>query len=96
VGLANADEAKYQDAIQEYSAAVQLNPNFEGVYYRMGLAQAKLKNYDDAITAFHKEQENSADDYFIETALADAYRAKGMTKEADDATRKAAQLKSQR
>jgi membrane associated rhomboid family serine protease/Flp pilus assembly protein TadD len=95
LGLTNAAEEKYQAAIQEFNLSAKYNPDLEDVYYRIGLAQFKLKNYDDAIAAFGKEQEKNGDFYGVESALADAYRAKGMTQQADDAMNKAAKLKTQ-
>ena len=93
LGLANAAGEKYQEAVQEFLVVSKLNPNFEGLGYRLGLAQAKLKNYDDAIAAFRGEQQKAGDSYEIEIALADAYRAKAMPQQADEAMHKAAQLK---
>ncbi len=86
------DEEKYQDAIQEYQTAAQLNPDLEGVYYNLGRAQAKLDLLDDAIASFKKELEKSGDDYNTEIALANAYEAKGMKKEAAETRQKAAAL----
>jgi membrane associated rhomboid family serine protease/Tfp pilus assembly protein PilF len=96
-GLASAASAeeKYQQAIEEYKLAAQLNPDIEGVYYNLGQAQAKLKLYDDAIASFRKEQEKSGDDYDLEIALASAYDAKGMKREAAEARQKAAELTAQ-
>ena len=93
LGLANAAGEKYQEAVQEFMQVSKLNPNFEGLGYRLGLAQAKLKNYDDAIAAFRGEQQKAGDSYEIEIALAEAYRAKAMPQQADEAMHKAAQLK---
>jgi Flp pilus assembly protein TadD len=61
----------------------------------MGLAQTKMKMYDEAIVSFRKEQEESGDDSDIESALARAYEAKGMKPEAAEARKKAAELKNQ-
>lgn len=96
LGLVDAAEEKYQDAIHEYTLAAQSNLTAGNAYYKIGLAQAKLKNYDDAIAAYRKEQEKSGDDDYIETALADVYRAKGMTQQAEEAMRRAAQLRTQK
>jgi membrane associated rhomboid family serine protease/Tfp pilus assembly protein PilF len=94
LGLIDDAEAKYREAVQEFTMTAKFDPDFEDVYYRLGLAQSELKNYDDAIAAF-LQQQKSGDYDSLETALADVYRAKGMTQQADDAMRKAAQLKSQ-
>jgi Flp pilus assembly protein TadD len=58
----------------------------------MGVSQAQLKQYDDAIASFSKEREQNGDDGELENALADAYQAKGLTQQAQDARNKAAQL----
>jgi len=90
------DEQKYQDAIQEYQIAAQLNPDLEGVHFNQGRAQIKLGLFDDAIASFKKELETVGDDYDTEIALASAYEAKGMKKEAAEAQEKAAALSGQR
>jgi len=88
-------EDNAQQAIEEYKQAAQLEPDMEGVYYRLGQAQARLKLYDDAIYSFLREQKRIGDDYDLELALAAVYDAKGMKKEAADARQKAAQLTGQ-
>jgi len=95
LGLADDAEEKYQDAVQQYTAAAQLKASFEDVYYLIGAAQFKLRNYDDAIAAFEKDRQDNGDSAKVETALAEAYRAKGMPQKAGEARRKAAQLKTQ-
>jgi membrane associated rhomboid family serine protease/Tfp pilus assembly protein PilF len=96
LGLVDAAEGKYREAVQEFSITAKVNPDLADVSYRLGLAQLELKNYDDAIAAFLQEQKQIGDSESVETALAGAYRAKGMTQQANDAMRKATQLKSQR
>jgi Flp pilus assembly protein TadD len=91
--MALADEENDQAAIQEYQRAVYLDPDASAIQYRLGVSEARLKNYDEAIAAFRKQQETSGDDYDTELALANAYRAKGMQSEADAALRKAEKLK---
>jgi Flp pilus assembly protein TadD len=59
----------------------------------MGISQAQLKQYDDAIASFSKEKDENGDDAELENALADAYQAKGMTQQAQEARGKAAQLR---
>jgi cytochrome c-type biogenesis protein CcmH/NrfG len=92
LGLVADAEGKYQVAVQQYAESARLKSDFSDVYYLIGLAQFKLKNYDDAISAFAKDEQNNGDNAKTENALADAYRAKGMPQQADDAARKAAQL----
>jgi predicted Zn-dependent protease len=86
------EEQKYPDAIQEYQTAARLDPELEGVHYHQGRAQVKLGQLDEAIASFKKELEIVGDDYDTEVALASAYEAKGMKKEAAEAREKAAAL----
>jgi len=88
-------ENKYGDALEEYKVATKLDPDYQNVYYDMGVVQAKLKQYDDAIASFLKQRDNG-DDPDNENALARAYEAKGMKAEAAEARQKAAELKGQK
>ena len=95
LGMALADQDNHEAAISEYQNALRLDPQARDVYYRMGISQVQLKKYDDAIASYLKERERSGDDAELEDALADAYQAKGMQQEAQDARNKAAQLNGQ-
>src|ERR1700686_729900 len=92
LGVALAEQNNHEYAIQEYKDALRLEPKARGVLYRMGVSQAELKQYDDAIASYSKEKEQNGDDGELENALADAYQAKGMTQQAQEARSKAAQL----
>jgi rhomboid protease GluP len=93
LGLALAAEQNDQAAIEEYKTATRLDPQSTGINYNLGVSYAKLKMYDDAIAAYLKEQQQSGDSGELEDALAEAYQAKGLTQQADDAKRKAIQLR---
>ncbi len=95
LGMALSAEQNPGAAIAQYETALKLDPQAEGVYFKMGMAQAQLKKYDDAIASYLKEREQGDDDPGLETALADAYEAKGMQQQAQEARNKAAQLKDQ-
>jgi predicted Zn-dependent protease len=92
LGVALAEQNNHSSAIDEYKNALRLEPKARGVYYRLGVSQAQLKQYDDAIASFSKEKEQSGDDGELENALADAYQAKGLTQQAQEARNKAVQL----
>lgn len=94
LGLALAAEENDQAAIEEYKTAAHLDPESTGINYNLGVSYAKLKMYDDAITAFLKERQQSGDTEELEAALADAYQAKGLTQQSKDARHKAEQLKT--
>src|SRR5579871_5496974 len=94
LGLVLADQQNYQAAVEEFKAAAAKNSAMEGLYYEIGNCYSKLKMYDDAIAAYLKERDISGDDPNLETALADAYQAKGMNREAKDAQERGEQLKN--
>ena len=95
LGMALADQDQHEAAIAEYKTALRLDPQARDANYRLGISQAQLKKYDEAIASYLKEREESGDDANLETALADAYAAKGMQQQAQEARNKAAQLKDQ-
>ena len=92
IGLVLADGEKYQAAIEEFKTAAGLGPPISGLYLEMGNAYAKLKMYDDAIAAYLQEKEKNGDEPDVENALAEAYQAKGLTQQAQDARNRASQL----
>ena len=94
IAMALAMQNKHQDAIQQFQAAIKDGSDMSGIYSEMGNSYAKVKMYDDAISAYLKEKEKTGNTPDLENALADAYDAKGMTKEAQDARSEATQLKS--
>jgi len=95
LGLALAHQNNHETAINEYKIALRLDPQARNVYYQMGTSQVQMKQYDDAIASYLKERDRTGDDAELEDALADAYQAKGMQQQAQDARNKAAQLKGQ-
>jgi rhomboid protease GluP len=92
LGLVLADQQNDSAAIEEFKKAAP-DSRVSGVYYEMGKSYAKLNRYDDAIAAYLKEKEKTGDNPDLENALADAYQAKGMLKEAQDARGLAQQLR---
>jgi cytochrome c-type biogenesis protein CcmH/NrfG len=92
LGLVLADQQNYSTAIEEFKKAGP-DSRVSGVYYEMGKSYAKLSRYDDAIAAYLKEREKTGDNPDLESALADAYQAKGMTKEAQEANDRAQRLR---
>jgi rhomboid protease GluP len=93
LGMALAAEQNHPAAVEEFKQAAQLEPDLDSVFYRMGVSEAQQKNYDAAISAFRSQQAKAGDDVDTENALAAAFRAKGMTREAEEATQKAEKLK---
>ena len=91
LGLVFEDQHNYSAAIEEFQKATS-GRHPPGLYSEMGNAYAKLKRYDDAIAAYLKERERR-DDPDLENALADAYQAKGMSKESQEARDQALKLR---
>ena len=94
LGLVLANQQNDAAAIEEFKKATS-GSRLSLVYYEMGNSYAKLQRYDDAIAAYLKEKEITGEDPDLESALADAYQAKGMTKEAQEARDLAQQLRGQ-
>jgi predicted Zn-dependent protease len=95
LGMALSAEQNPDAAIDQYKIALKLDPQAGGVYYKIGVSQAQLKKYDDAIASYLKERGTTGDDPDLESALADAYEAKGMQPQAQEARNKAAELRGQ-
>lgn len=93
-GLASALSTQHHDAeaLAEYKRVAAINPNYQGVDYNIGLEQARLKLYDDAIVSLLKQREKD-DDVDNENLLADVYTSKGMLNEAEDARERAVRLR---
>jgi tetratricopeptide (TPR) repeat protein len=87
-----AQEGNHEAAIAEYRMAIELDSE-NGDYYSLGASYERLNRLDEAIAAYKRSQEVYGDDQDTEMALASAYRAKGMAKEAEEAAAKATQLK---
>jgi membrane associated rhomboid family serine protease/Flp pilus assembly protein TadD len=91
LGDALADQHRDLEALKEYKQVAALDSGHEGVYYNMGVVQARLNLLDDAIVSLLKQRQ-SADNPDNEKLLAQLYDAKGMGNEAADARKKAGQL----
>jgi rhomboid protease GluP len=97
IGLASALSGLHQDAesLAEFQRAAAIDPNYQGLNYNIGLQQARLGHYDDAIASLLKQRQ-IADDPDNEKLLADVYTSKGMFREAADAKAKAEQLSGEK
>jgi membrane associated rhomboid family serine protease/Tfp pilus assembly protein PilF len=96
LGLTMASVQNYQAAIAEFQKAESSGTQVSGVYYEMGNSYAKLKKYDDAISAYLQGKQKEGDDPDLENALADAYEARGLTQQAQEARNQASQLRGGR
>jgi rhomboid protease GluP len=92
-GLADAlaDQHRNQEALEEYNRVAALDSSYQSVNYNLGVMQARLKLYDDALASLLK-QKQLADDPDNENLLAGVYEARGMTGAAAEARQTAQQL----
>jgi Tfp pilus assembly protein PilF len=92
-GLAGvlSDEHRNPEALEEYKRVADIDSLYQGVNYNMGVMEARLNRYDDAIASLLK-QRLAGDDPDNENLLAAIYEAKGMKKEAEAARAKAAEF----
>ena len=88
-----ADQHRNQEALAEYKRVAVLDSSYQGVNYNLGVMQARLKLYDDAIASLLKQRQ-IADDADNENLLAGVYEARGMASAAEDARQKAKQLQA--
>lgn len=93
LGDALANQDRDLEALEEYKRVAVLDSSYQGVYYNIGVMQARLKLDDDAIASLLKQRQ-TADDADNENLLASLYEAKGMKSEAKDARQKAAQFQA--
>jgi membrane associated rhomboid family serine protease/Flp pilus assembly protein TadD len=95
VGLAAAlsDQHRDPEALEEYKRVAALDSGYPSIYYNLGVTEARLKLYDDAIASLLKQRE-TADDPESENLLADVYEAKGMKSEAEGARQRAKQFQA--
>ena len=94
-GLADtlASQHRNPEALEEYKRVAALDAAYQGVHYNMGVMQARLGRYDDAIASFLRQRE-SADDSDNENLLAEVYDEKGMKSEAAEARQKAKEIQA--
>ena len=95
LGLTRAEQQNYQGAVDEFKKATASDTPVSGIYLDLGNSYAKLKMYDDAIATYLQGKQKDGDDPDLENALADAYAAKGMTQQAQDARNRASELRGQ-
>ena len=85
-GLAGvlSDEHRNPEALEEYKRVADIDSLYQGVNYNMGVVEARLNKFNDAIASLLKQRQ-AADDPDNENLLAAIYEAKGMKKEAEAA-----------
>lgn len=51
-GTAFAEEGQFELAIQDFTEAIRMKPDYSTAFYNRGLTHTKLENYDEAISDF--------------------------------------------
>jgi tetratricopeptide (TPR) repeat protein len=70
-GVSNGIEGKYDDAINQFKKAIDINPEYAAAYNIRGIAYSMQGEYEKAISDFTKAVE-------IDTNYADAYTNRGL------------------
>ena len=60
-GASNAALGYYEAAIENYYAAIELNPNYADAYNNLGIANQRLGNFKDAVSSYEKAIEKKTD-----------------------------------
>ena len=58
LAITNHKNENYQDAINYYNKAIEINPEHANSYYNLGLLLHKIKNYKEAVKCFEKTLKN--------------------------------------
>ena len=85
LGSAYLRTQQQEKAEASFRKATALNPNLPLAWYNIGLGSMKLQRYDDAVDAFTRATKLAPKDSEAWIWLANAYQAKGMTQQADEA-----------
>ena len=100
-GNARSDLGDFEGAIEDYTQAIQINPNYTDVYYNRGNAHYELGDLESAIedyTQAIKINYNYADAYYnranVRAELEDKQRAIEDFQKAADIYRKQGQLEA--
>jgi tetratricopeptide (TPR) repeat protein len=86
------DQEKFNESIQAYDKAIELNSRYAEAWYNKGYAPSKQGNYDEAIKAYDeaiKLNPNYAKAWYNKGI---AFEALGKTTDADVASAKAKEL----
>src|SRR5207302_4784630 len=81
LGVDQARNQHYREAVQAYQAAIRLDPSLPGIYLNLGLAWFKLGNFRDALPALEKENARAPSDQ-ISTLLGMSHFGLGQYREA--------------
>ncbi|MEW6535724.1 MAG: tetratricopeptide repeat protein [Candidatus Auribacterota bacterium] len=76
-GYVYAEKGNVQDAIDEFSAALKLQPDKEmktRIHYNLGQLHTRMESHSDAVQHFKAASELEPNQFLIQIALANAYK----------------------
>lgn len=82
-------EGKLQEAIAEYTRALELDPKFSDALHGLAQAYHAQQNFDRTIETARRILDLDPDDILAWTTISRAYQRKGMVPEAEEAGNKA-------
>jgi tetratricopeptide (TPR) repeat protein len=82
-------EGKMEEAIAEYTAALELDPKFADALHGLAQAYYARQDFDRVIETARKILELDPEDILAWTSISRAYQRKGMVPEAEEAGNKA-------
>lgn len=93
--LYREEEARFRDALREFTRAVQLRPDYAEARMALGVAQLAGGNYSQALQNFQVAAQLAPTLVAVHLNLGDAYRATKQWKQAKASFDKALQMESQ-
>ena len=91
-GITRFAQQDFQGALEDFDAALLLDPDFGDVHQATAHVHERLGDYDAAIAAAEKAVACNPDDFLTHTSLSMFYQRKGMIPEAEQEKAIAAQL----
>jgi tetratricopeptide (TPR) repeat protein len=82
-------DGKAEEAINEYRAALAVDPTFVDALHGLARVYQDLSRFDEAIEMAKKISEHDPDDVLAHTSLSILYQKKGMIAEAEEESNKA-------
>ena len=84
----------YEDAIEDYTKAIEIDPNYQFAYFNRARVKRELGDYQGAIDDYTKAIKNDPNNHFAYQFRADVKRKSGDNEGADEDDRKAEKLKN--
>jgi Tfp pilus assembly protein PilF len=93
-GMGKYAQQDFTGALEEFAAAMEIDPDFADVLQSMAHCHEQLGDFDAALECAQRAVELNPDDFLAHTSLSIFYQRKGMIAEAEHEKGIAAQLQS--